>query len=189
MVYGMPTFAFLFEDQPRLVTDRLVGRRMHRADAPRLHADVYADPAVSNSLACARWTRSRTQQLVEASIRHWRHFGFGLWVFEPRHTAAHLSVSDAIIGIAGLESFGGRVRFVAHLQSRYWGRGLATEVGREALAFGHHHLGLETIVATPRRDHDPSLRVVEKCQMTRLGPISTASPPRLVYRSEHRVGI
>jgi RimJ/RimL family protein N-acetyltransferase len=46
--------------------------------------------------------------------------------------------------------------------SEFWGRGLATEAGREALQHGFEHLGLQEIVAFTLPANKRSRRVMEK---------------------------
>lgn len=56
-----------------------------------------------------------------------------------------------------------------YLARSYWGRGLATEVGRAFLPFGFEQLGLSRIVATVQKGNDASVRVLEKLQLARVG--------------------
>jgi RimJ/RimL family protein N-acetyltransferase len=44
-----------------------------------------------------------------------------------------------------------------------WGRGLATEGARAALAYGFEVVGLERIISTARADNAASRRVMDKC--------------------------
>jgi ribosomal-protein-alanine N-acetyltransferase len=49
-----------------------------------------------------------------------------------------------------------------YLDRRYWGRGLATEVGRALIDYGFHTLGLSRIHAGVNAENAASCRVVEK---------------------------
>jgi RimJ/RimL family protein N-acetyltransferase len=71
-----------------------------------------------------------------------------------------------------------------------WGRGIATEAGHAALAFGFGHLGMREIIAIVDPGNTRSLRVCEKLGMApradRLHPVTRrrlrifgASPPQL----------
>jgi [ribosomal protein S5]-alanine N-acetyltransferase len=49
------------------------------------------------------------------------------------------------------------------LHREFWGRGLATEGGRAALAYGFEVVGLERIISVARADNAASRRVMAKC--------------------------
>jgi RimJ/RimL family protein N-acetyltransferase len=55
------------------------------------------------------------------------------------------------------------------LHKNFWGQGYATEAARELLKFGFNELDLHRIEAGCAVDNIASVRVLEKCGMTREG--------------------
>lgn len=155
---------------PTLETERLALRPWRPdADLDALAA-VNADAAVMRHVAPHRpLTRAETAEQLDAFVRHWDEHGFGLWAVVPRDG------DGRAIGFAGLAvpSFLPQmlpaVEVGWRLAPAWWGRGLATEAARAAVAFGFDRLGLRAIVAAIEPGNDGSLRVAEKLGM-RPGP-------------------
>jgi RimJ/RimL family protein N-acetyltransferase len=103
--------------------------------------------------------------------------GWGLWVLE-------LPGQAPFAGFVGLA----RHHFPAHftpavevgwrLDPRWWGRGLAPEAARAALAFGFDTVGLAEIVSMTVPANRPSRRVMEKLGM-RHDPRDDFDHPRI----------
>ena len=68
------------------------------------------------------------------------------------------------------------------LRSEYWGRGLATELARAAVAAGFERLGLEDIVAFTLPTNRSSWRVMEKTGFGYERDVVYAGLPHMLYR-------
>ena len=72
--------------------------------------------------------------------------------------------------------------YLEYLLARpHWGQGLGTEVARGALAAVFRHPQVREVLATVHPANAASVRVLEKCGMTRQG--SLPERDRLLYRA------
>jgi RimJ/RimL family protein N-acetyltransferase len=115
------------------------------------------DPA-PNSLEHAR------QLLRDHPIADYRKFGFGRWAVILKSTGEN-------IGFAGL-------KFLPELQevdigyrllSEHWGKGIATEASRPAIAYGFDMLGLDQIIGLVDPENVASVNVLKKLGLIFLG--------------------
>jgi RimJ/RimL family protein N-acetyltransferase len=164
-------------------TERLLLRRWRADDAAPLAA-LNADPEVMRFIGRgAVLGRGLSDDLLYRFEREWRERGFGLWAVEE------LSTPGALIGFCGLTvpmflpDVLPAVEVGWRLARGAWGRGLATEAARAALAFGFgpEH-GMGEIVAVVDPDNVRSLRVAEKLGMT-------ARPDRFHAGANRRVRV
>jgi len=157
----------------------LTYRAVSADDGPSL-AVVLSEPRV------ARWLRplgnAAPFTLAECAARavedaaHWAAHGFGPWVALDSHV---------VVGHGGLRHrvLNGRAELEvawAVVASR-WGQGVATAIGRTAIAFARR-LGVDEIVAFTRVDNLASLRVMEKLSMTREHEFQHAGHPHVLAR-------
>ncbi len=87
---------------------------------------------------------------------HWRVNGFGRWAIETE---------GRLIGFGGVTvstEFEG-LNLSYHLHPDYWGRGYATELVTEALAFARYDLRATRVIGLVRPVNVASRRVLEKC--------------------------
>jgi microcystin degradation protein MlrC/RimJ/RimL family protein N-acetyltransferase len=145
---------------PELRTARLRLRPFTPADGPA-HLALYQDPEVTRHLGGGPFVgaeiEARSSRTVDKFVRHWAEKGFGVFAVEERETGRFL-------GQCGLNTIDelGEVEVLYALERAAWGRGLATEAARAALAYGFGEAGLSRIVAVTRPDHVRSRRVLEK---------------------------
>ena len=145
-------------------TERLILRRMDADDLDALHG-ILGDPEATRFFdACRPLTLDESREKLAAWVRHDEARGFmpGLMV---------LKETSDIVGHGGLayypetEAEGPELIYV--LGGPYWGRGLATEFAREALAFGFDILKVDRILSTVRPENGASIHVLEKVGMRR----------------------
>jgi RimJ/RimL family protein N-acetyltransferase len=147
-----------------LSTKRLLLRRWRQDDLDP-YAELCADPAVM------RWigngsvrTREECAKAISAFERAWDDRGFGLFALE-------LQASGRLIGFVGLSvpdflpEVLPSVEIGWRLAADQWGKGLATEGARAALAFGFGQVGLNRIVSIHQVGNDASGRIMEKLGM------------------------
>ncbi|TCO48240.1 RimJ/RimL family protein N-acetyltransferase [Kribbella antiqua] len=159
---------------PKVVyeTDRLVVRDWADADGDRVF-DIYrrwevsrwlgAEPRVMTDRGAAtrlieRWNERNTDPL------------YGVWAVEERSTG---SIAGTVLLVPlpdpsdGTQSKG-EIEVGWHLHPDSWGRGLATEAARAAIAHGFR-AGLDEIYAVVRPDNHASLAVCRRLGMRPLG--------------------
>jgi RimJ/RimL family protein N-acetyltransferase len=145
-----------------LHTQRLILRPWRQSDREPF-ALMNADPAVMEFFPTCL-SRSESDAAVDWIEDHFRQHGFGIFAVE-------LLSEQAFIGFTGLSV----PRFEAHftpcveigwrLAKAYWGRGLATEAARAALAHGFDVIGLKEIVSFTTTANVRSRSVMQKLGM------------------------
>jgi RimJ/RimL family protein N-acetyltransferase len=148
-------------------TERLLLRRWRAADTEPLAA-INADPEVMRYIGRgAVLGRGLSEDLLTRFEREWRERGFGLWAVEEQ------AAPGALVGFCGLSvpmflpEVLPCVEVGCRLAREAWGRGLATEAARAALAFGfgpEHRMAEILAIVSPGNER--SLRVAEKLGMT-----------------------
>jgi ribosomal-protein-alanine N-acetyltransferase len=146
-----------------LKTERLLLRRWRDADrAP--FAEMNADPIVMEHFFSTR-TRAESDDLVDRIEATFDRDGYGLWAVE---------VEDGrFAGFVGLWPtppelpFSPAVEVGWRLARHAWGRGLATEGARAALADGWDRVGLDEVVSMTTTTNLRSQAVMAKLGMTR----------------------
>lgn len=124
-----------------------------------------ADPQVMEHFP-AVLSRAESDERIARIENHLQQHGFGLWAVEIVNVAPFVGFIGLCIP-AFAASFTPCVEIGWRLAARVWGRGLATEGARAALAFGFDVLGLNEIVSTTVPTNIRSRRVMEKIGMVR----------------------
>jgi len=122
---------------------------------------IATDPLVVRYLGTGEpWPDSRVQEFVARQRENWEKHRFCLWKLL-------LKDNDALIGICGLQNLpeSPEVEIGWWLAPEQWGKGLATEAARHALAYGFEVVHLERIVAIAQAANRDSLRVMERIGM------------------------
>jgi RimJ/RimL family protein N-acetyltransferase len=146
----------------QLRTERLL-LRPWRVEDREAFAVLNADPAVMEYFP-GTLIRSESDALAERIDSHIQRLGYGFW-------AAELPGETPFIGFIGLVAadaempFSPAIEIGWRLGREHWGRGLASEGARAALAFGFEQLGLEQIVALTAARNLRSRRVMERLGM------------------------
>jgi len=110
---------------------------------------------------------------------HWQRHGFGWWILRDPVTGEFLGRGGLRrVPVEGVEEI--EVGYGFH--ARHWGRGLATELARFAIARGFEHLGVDSIVSFTLPDNLASRRVMEKCGLVHERDGAWAGVPHVFYR-------
>jgi RimJ/RimL family protein N-acetyltransferase len=143
-----------------LETKRLILRPFVEADLDayaRFCADAETMRYLGDGRPLARWEAWRQMALF---LGHWQLRGYGLWAAQDRTTGALVGR----IGLYNPEGWPGLE--VGWLVDRaLWGRGLATEGGRAALAYAFRELDADHVISIIRPENRASIRVAEKLGM------------------------
>jgi RimJ/RimL family protein N-acetyltransferase len=146
-----------------LRTSRLRLRPFTEADATA-HLALYRDPEVTRQLGGGPFVgdqiAARSRRAVDRFVRHWAEKGFGVFAVEELQTGRFLGQC----GLSTVDELG-EVEVLYALERAAWGRGLATEAARAAVACGFDRAGLARIVAVTRPEHTRSRAVLEKLGM------------------------
>jgi RimJ/RimL family protein N-acetyltransferase len=142
-------------------TQRLVLREFQQADFREL-APILADPQVMKFSPTGVLSISQTQEKIESFITSYKKFGFGKW-------AVILKENDQLIGYCGLavEQIDNKdeKEIGYRLDSRYWGKGLATEAAIGAIEYGFERFEFPYILGIVERANAASVRILEKLGM------------------------
>ena len=154
----------------RVETQRLVLRPWRQEDGAELQR-LFQDPAVRGE---RHLPPERVATLAEASLRQWKVNGFGPWAALDRATGAWIGM----IGLDELEDWPGvdNIEVGFELHQAWWGRGLATEGARAAIAFGFEQAGLERIISVTAASHAAARRVMEKAGLSYQGTRTWMNP-------------
>ncbi len=158
----METMEIAFADGPVLETARVRLRPWRSGDLAAF-AVLNADPRVMRHFP-SLMSRAESDALAANIQDRFRAWGFGFWAVE----------TDALpfAGFIGLSRPAYEAPFLPavevgwRLDPRCWGKGLATEGARAAMAFGFDRQALDQIIAVAPRANAPSIRVMERLGMT-----------------------
>jgi RimJ/RimL family protein N-acetyltransferase len=149
-----------------LLTPRLRLRRWRPEDEAPMAA-VNRDPEVARYL-----NRPVDDAAVAAfyadAAAHWDQHGFGFYALESREPGT----GGAFVGFVGvaypafLPALAHRPELGWRLARRAWGRGLATEAARAALAEARDRLDHDELISIIRPDNERSRRLAHKLGMT-----------------------
>ena len=126
-------------------------------------------------------TRSEadTRAYLTRNLRHWDDYGYGLWMLRDERGEIAGRCVLRHLDVEGIDE----VELGYGFQTRYWGRGLATEVATELLRLGRAELGRPSIVAITRAVNVGSQRVLIKTGLVYERDIVHEAIPHMLFRS------
>lgn len=123
--------------------------------------------------------RDEAAARLRRDIAHWDEHGFGPW-------ALRVAATGHLVGRGGLQVWQldgePRVEVAWVIAPDQWGRGLATETARAAIAHARE-LDIPEVVAFTLVTNAASERVMQKAGMERVGPIEHAGMTHVLYRA------
>jgi ribosomal-protein-alanine N-acetyltransferase len=155
-------------------------RPVEPGDAPALHA-LLSDPEVAVWLrprgVTGPFTLAECEAMVPTAVAHWAAHGFGSWLaWDGDACAGRCLLKHSIANGRGEVEVGWAVA------RSYWGRGLATAMGRHALTVAAEHR-IANVVAFTRVDNLASQRVMQKLGLTYEREFEHAGLPHVLYRT------
>jgi [ribosomal protein S5]-alanine N-acetyltransferase len=152
-------------------TARLLLRPFRAGDLPAYTA-IRSDPETARYLpggtAGASEAPERARRTIDAWGKGaWADGGYAPWAVEDIENGGRL------IGHLGLRRLPeiGETELLYLLERAAWGRGLATEGARAAIAFARDRLGLAHLVALALPENAASIAVMRRCGFAHEGPI------------------
>lgn len=158
-------------------TERLLLRPFAAATDAAAMAAVYCDPEVMRFVpGGALADEAAVRRLLVSYADGQAERGFSSWAVVEQETGQ-------LVGDVGFGVFEptGEIELGYTLARDRWGRGLATEAARAALAAGLAHLAVPRIIAVVAAENDASLRVPERLGMTRVGGIHAHGRPHVLF--------
>ena len=124
-------------------------------------------------------SRETVEAVIASSAETFAMRGFGLWT-------AVLADGERVAGFCGLriEADTGRLELLYGFDAEQWGRGLATEAARAALADAFARLDLPIVYAGTNPANAASCRVLERLGMRRIERRQTPIEELLIYALE-----
>jgi RimJ/RimL family protein N-acetyltransferase len=133
-----------------------------------------AEPAVRRYLTPL--TREESDMMLERIEAHFARYGWGYWALEERN-------SGTLIGLCGLmyvsfeAFFTPTVEISWRLATKWQSKGLAREAAEAVLNFGFESLELDRIVAFTAAENAPSLALMERLGMRKIGEFNNPKLP------------
>lgn len=159
-------------------TARLLIRPLALRDTPAL-TRILSDPEVMKHSVRGIHDEAATQRFVEWCLGCYESHGVGPWALIEKGTSV-------LVGFCGVGPELVRdveeINLGYRLTRRYWGRGLATESARAALAHAFTVKAFQSVVAIVEPEHTASRRVVEKVGFHRFQEMEFHEKAVRLYR-------
>lgn len=143
-------------------TDRWILREIVETDIDGLF-ELDADPEVLKYLGNKTVSsKDQVAEMIQYIRQQYQENGIGRWAIEDKN-------DGQFIGWAGLklvkEQIGDKINYYDigyRMLKRYWGKGIATEVGHASLKYGFEQMKLEEIYASVHQENLASSTVLKK---------------------------
>ncbi len=140
-------------------TDRMFMRPFSEADEADF-VDLKTHPENMAGTNAGVLGSDAALDLLNAYLRHWQQSAIGMWALIDIETESFIGEC----GFARRSRFDGlTLRYT--LDRHWWGRGLAPESVKAALAFGKQHETLEEVSALAMDSNTRSCRILEQAGM------------------------
>ena len=139
-----------------LETERLLLRFFRESDFPQ-YAKICADPEVMRFLGGSPMTEIEAWRNMAAHMGHWYFRGYGVWAVEEKQT-------QSLVGRIGFMNPVGWPGFELGwtLDRESWGKGLAIEGARRALAYAFNEMDRDHVISLIAPENVRSMRVAER---------------------------
>jgi RimJ/RimL family protein N-acetyltransferase len=145
-----------------LTTERLVLRPDDRGDETEIVA-LLTDPEVMRFVGDGPFEPDRARRVFDKVFALYDRGAWGIWAVAERETGR-------LVGSAEIKPRPNDEWEIVYVLARsVWGRGYATELGRELVRFGFERLALDRVTATVDYANAVSIRVLEKLGMRQIG--------------------
>ena len=144
-------------------------------------ADIWSDPEVTRFLPSQGKpvSRQNTEKAIASFVDHWQSKHYGVWEVLDNKTGLMIGYC----GLRYLEEIDD-TEVLYGLAKDYWGKGIATQAVRAAIAYGFEQAALGRIVALSFPENKASRRVMEKAGLRYEGRISVFGLEAVCYAIE-----
>lgn len=139
-----------------LESERLVLREINKNDYQLLH-HLDVDPVVKKFLGPALKEEDIKKRFDKAQREYQNEDGLGKWVATVKETG-----DDIGWYVLNKVPDQDMIEIGYRLKAEHWGKGYATELSKELLAYGFNQLGLKKIVGLTHLEHQASYQVLQK---------------------------
>lgn len=123
-----------------------------------IYKQMFQDPDFVQCYG-VKFNNTQLQSILERDTTYWDKYGFGPYVWFDKQ-------SQSFVGEGGLNHTAvdgnQEIELTYSLSKKYWGRGIAAEIGQFAIDAAFNTLGLNSIVCFTMTGNHQSLRVIEK---------------------------
>lgn len=159
-------------------TDRLLLRAVRADDLDAVNR-IQGDPLTCRYRPGGPSSPAEAQAQLDSWVRHWRDEGFGYWAAEPAGGGDPLGFG----GLQHSEFLGNRyLNLYYRFAPAAWGRGLAPEMARAALAWVTEHRADLPVWIVTTFDNEPAMRVADKLGFTEFRQSQYAGAWSRFYR-------
>lgn len=155
---------YSYQTMHRLETPRLVLRPVSSGDVDH-YLNLLSDPTVMRFVglqAGELLNRSRCEYVVSTAIDVWHERGYGRWSLFTHE-------ENAFVGYCGFRTEAGQPEFICVVHEEYWGKGFASEAGRECLKHGFSNLGFAEVTSYCRPTHRRARKLLDRLGAEFLG--------------------
>ncbi len=144
------------------VTDRLILREFCEHDAEGFYR-LNLDPAVIRYTGDVAFESVKAAAKFIATYSEYHRHGFGRWSLLDKATGEYL-------GFCGLrrDTVSQDVDLGFRLRRAAWGKGIASEAARAAIAVGKQQYGIKKFVANAMRSNQASIILLERLEFARV---------------------
>lgn len=152
-------------------TPRLLLRPFRQEDLPAYTA-IRSDPETARYLPGGTAGAAEAQEKARRTVESWGEGGWTDGGYAP-WAVEHVEDGGRLVGHLGLRYLPeiGETELLYLLERAAWGRGLATEGARAAIAVARDRLGIAYLVALAVPQNTASTAVMRRCGFALEGPI------------------
>lgn len=140
-------------------TDRLILRELNSNDSVHFY-NLNTDPEVLKYTGDNPFTSIADAEKFLINYKDYQKNGFGRWAVILKETNSFIGWSGLKLNEENLIDIG--FRFF----NKEWGKGYATESAKAVIKYGFESLNLNEIIGRASKDNIPSIKVLEKINMS-----------------------
>jgi len=144
-----------------LETERLILKAYTGEDKNDLIA-LFSDADVMRHVGDGVMTEEQAEEWWKKLFDKFYPQDVNIWAVFAREDSAYVGHAGIYPRPSKKEDW----EFVYFLSRRAWGKGYATEIAKEVIAYGFNELNLPEVFASVDNDHAASIRVMEKAGMS-----------------------
>jgi [ribosomal protein S5]-alanine N-acetyltransferase len=161
-------------------TNRLRGERI-RESHWEFWKSIGSNPTVMATLGGV-WGEEKARKKLQWNCDQWNDYGHGQWIFFDKATGE-------FIGRGGIRKViltdQEEVELGYSLMPEFWGRGLATEIGKMAVSIAFKAFSYSSVVGYTLVGNKKSERVLQRLGFSFESNIMYAHQPHVLYRARN----
>jgi [ribosomal protein S5]-alanine N-acetyltransferase len=161
-------------------TERLKGERISRSHWQQW-LQIGFSPAVMATMGGV-WDLEKAEHNMQVNCEEWKNNGHGQWIFFDKST-------KEFVGRGGIRKVtvnkNQEVELGYALMPKFWGKGLAVEIGKKTLTIAFNCFNYKNVVCYTLVDNQKSQRVMQKIGFTFEENIFHANLPHVLYRYQN----